>query len=136
MGLFARIQDALNLARFLPKDEQSRQSLAASGGHIMQYHNEANFDVMFAKEYWTGDSRDGRLVNGDGYHYYQLTRDGKILEAFEYYEREDGTSVVSPLPEMRNVHWIEDLGFDDLEVLDVIPESEFQQVKESTFKHS
>jgi hypothetical protein len=58
------------------------------------------------------------------------------LEAFEYYEREDGTSVVSPLPEMRNVHWIEDLGFDDLEVLDMIPESEFQQVKESTFKHS
>jgi hypothetical protein len=120
----------------LPKYVQGRQRLAASGGQIMQHHNEANFDIMFAKEYWTGDSRDGRLVNGDGYHYYQLTKDGKILEAFEYYEREDGTSVVSPLPEMRNVHWIEDLGFDDLEVLDMIPESEFQQVKESTFKHS
>jgi hypothetical protein len=136
MAFFACSQEALNLVRFLPKDWQRWQSLAASGGHIMQHHSEVNFDVMFAKEYWTGDSRDGRLVNGDGYHYYQLTKDGKILEAFEYYEREDGTSVVSPLPEMRNVHWIEDLGFDDLEVLDVIPESEFQSVKESTFKHS
>lgn len=92
-------------------------------------------DIMFAREYWTGDSRDGRLVNGDGYHYYQLTRAGKILEAFEYYEKEDGTAVVSPLPEMRNVHWIEDLGFDDLDVLDPIPEIEFLSIKESLSKH-
>ncbi len=92
-------------------------------------------DVMFAKEYWTGDSRDGRLVNGDGYHYYQITRDGKILDAYEYYEKDDGTYVVSPLPEMRNVHWIQDLGFDDLEVLDVIPEFEFLRIKDATAKH-
>lgn len=88
-------------------------------------------DIVWAKEYWTGDSRDGRLVNGDGYHYYQITRDGKILEAYEYYEKEDGTYVVSPLPEMRNIHWIDDLGFDDLEVLDFISESEYLRIKES-----
>lgn len=88
-------------------------------------------DIVWAKEYWTGDSRDGRLVNGDGYHYYQITRDGKILEAYEYYEKEDGTFVVSPLPEMRNIHWIDDLGFDDLEVLDFISESEYLRIKES-----
>ena len=23
-------------------------------------------EVIFAKEYWTGDSRDGVIVNGDG----------------------------------------------------------------------
>lgn len=93
-------------------------------------------EVIFAKEYWIGDSRDGRLVNGDGYHYYQITREGKILEAYEYYEREDGSFVVSPLPEMRNVHWIQDLGFDDLDVLDVIPEIEYLRIKEATARHS
>lgn len=87
-------------------------------------------DIIFAKEYWTGDSRDGHVVNGDGYHYYQLTPQGKILEAYEYYERDDGTTVVSPLPEMQNIGWIRDLGFEDLEVLDLISESEYQRIKE------
>jgi len=92
-------------------------------------------DVVFAKEYWTGDSRDGRLVNGDGYHYYRITRQGKILDAYEYYEKEDGSFVVSPLPEMRNVHWIEDMGFEDLEVLDFIPEKEYLRIKEANSRH-
>lgn len=92
-------------------------------GHIEQN------DIVFAREYWTGDSRDGHLVNGDGYHYYQITKKGRILEAYEYYEKEDGTYVVSPLPEMLNIDWIEDLGFDDLEVLDFIDESEFESIK-------
>ena len=86
--------------------------------------------LFFAKEYWTGDSRDGQVVNGDGYHYYLITGRGKILEAFEYYERDDGTSVVSPLPEMLNVGWIDDLGFEDFEVLDEITEDEYEAVKE------
>ena len=47
-------------------------------------------ELMYAKEYWTGDSRDGCLVNGDGYHYFRMTKDGRILEAYEYYETEDG----------------------------------------------
>ena len=96
----------------------------------------STFDTVFVKEYWTGDSRDGRLVNGDGYHYYEITSDGKILDAYEYYERDDGTSVVSPLPEMKNVHWIEDLGFEDLDVLDKITPIEFARVKEATYKHA
>ena len=92
--------------------------------------------VVFAKEYWTGDSRDGQLVNGDGYHYYELLPNGKILDAYEFYETEEGTEVVSPLPEMRNVHWIEDLGFSDLEVLDFITESEFTLIKELNIAHT
>ncbi len=92
-------------------------------------------DILFCKEYWTGDSRDGRMVNGDGYHYYQITADGRILDAYEYYEKEDGSFVVSPLPEMRNVHWIEDMGFEDLEVLDFIKESEYLRIKEANAKH-
>lgn len=85
---------------------------------------------MFAKDYWTGDSRDGRLVNGDGYHYYRMTDDGLIEEAYEVYETDDGTEVVSPLPEMQNVNWKKDLGFEDWEVLDFIDEIEFDRVKE------
>jgi hypothetical protein len=92
--------------------------------------NQQDPDIFFAREYWTGDSRDGHIVNGDGYHYYQLTGRGKILEAYEYYEKDDGTSVVSPLPEMLNIDWIGDLGFEDLEVLDPISEFEYFRIKE------
>ncbi|NRA64111.1 MAG: hypothetical protein HRU19_06475 [Pseudobacteriovorax sp.] len=92
-------------------------------------------EVVFAKEYWTGDSRDGHLVNGDGYHYYQITKKGRILEAYEYYEKDDGTYVVSPLPEMLNIDWIKDLGFDDLEVLDFIDESEYECIKHGTHEN-
>lgn len=84
---------------------------------------------QFAKEYWTGDSRDGRLENGDGYHYYRMTANGFIFEAYEVYEKEDGTPVVSPLPEMQNVDWKKDLGFEDFDALDFISESEFEHVK-------
>ena len=35
--------------------------------------------TMFTKEYWTGDSRDGAIVNGDGYHYYRMSEGGFIF---------------------------------------------------------
>jgi hypothetical protein len=87
-------------------------------------------ELMFAREYWTGDSRDGALVNGDGYHYYRMTKTGKILEAYECYELEDGRECANPLPEMLNVNWIDDLGFEDFEALDVIKEIEFSRIKD------
>ena len=33
-----------------------------------------NENQFYAREYWTGDSRDGQLVNGDGYHYFRLKK--------------------------------------------------------------
>lgn len=87
-------------------------------------------EETFTREYWTGDSRDGILVNGDGYHFYRMTKAGQILEAYEYYETEDGREFVSPLPEMLHVHWIDDLGFEDFEALDMIKEYDFQRIKE------
>jgi hypothetical protein len=87
-------------------------------------------ELVFAREYWTGDSRDGALVNGDGYHYYRMTKSGKILEAYECYELDDGRECANPLPEMLNVHWINDLGFEDFEALDMIKECEFSRVKD------
>ena len=75
-------------------------------------------NFMYTKEYWTGDSRDGSIVNGDGYHYFRMKDKGLIVEAYEMYETEEGDKVVTPLPEMHNVCWIDDLGFEDLEALD------------------
>ncbi len=87
-------------------------------------------DVLFyGKEYWTGDSRDGRLENGDGYHYYSIAKSGIIQEAFEVYEKDDGEVIISPLPEMNRVNWYKDLGFEDLETLDEVSAEEFQEVK-------
>ena len=92
--------------------------------------------TLFAKEYWTGDSRDGRLINGDGYHYYEMLDDGKIIDAYEFYESDDGTEVVSPLPEMKNISWLGDLGFEDWEVLDLIKKHEFDRIKTMLVKDS
>ena len=92
-------------------------------------------NTVFAKEYWTGDSRDGQIVNGDGYHYYEMSKEGLIIDAYEFYERDDGTEVASPLPEMKNVSWTKDLGFEDWEVLDTIKKFEFDRVKELTLKN-
>ncbi|MBF0443049.1 MAG: hypothetical protein HQK54_14170 [Oligoflexales bacterium] len=86
-------------------------------------------EFIYTKEYWTGDSRDGNLINGDGYHYYKMSRSGKIFEAYEWYEQDDGVAVVSPLPEMKDVDWIKDLGFEDMEVLDQISKLDFEAVK-------
>ncbi|MEY4631278.1 MAG: hypothetical protein RIQ81_1398 [Pseudomonadota bacterium] len=92
--------------------------------------NESSF--IYMREYWTGDSRDGCLVNGDGYHYYRMSGEGFIFEAYEYYETDDGREVAAPLPEMQNVDWVKDLGFEDMEALDKIDETEFLRVRTLT----
>lgn len=86
-------------------------------------------EYIFTKEYWSGDSKDGGLINGDGYHFFRMEPKGRIIEAYEMYEREDGEEVVTAMPEMHNVSWIDDLGFEDLEVLDQIEEREFDRIK-------
>jgi len=74
------------------------------------------------------------MENGDGYHYYRMTPNGLIFEAYEVYEREDGSQVVSPLPEMQNVDWINDLGFEDFEALDAITERDFEDIRAQVTK--
>jgi hypothetical protein len=88
--------------------------------------------IIFAKEYWTGDSRDGAIVNGDGYHYYRMSGEGLIIEAYEFYETDDGLEVALPLPEMLNINWHDDLGFEDMDALDIVKESEFDRIKDLT----
>jgi hypothetical protein len=95
----------------------------------------ADETYIFAKEYWVGDSRDGVLVNGDGYHFFRMLPQGLIVEAYEVYENEEGEEVVTPLPEMQNVDWIKDLGFEDMEELDMIQEKDFVRVKKLSDSH-
>ena len=85
---------------------------------------------MYRKEHWDGSSKDGILIDGDGYHFFRMQRPGKIVEAYEFYESDDGQEVVTRLIEMEGVDWIEDLGFEDLEVLDTIKEIEFIYIKQ------
>ena len=115
------------------KPAETSSAVATKKPPVVAIPKRMNIDesqLMYAKEYWTGDSRDGCLVNGDGYHYYRMTKDGRILEAYEYYETEEGREFVSPLPEMLNVHWMNDLGFEDFEALDIIQEDDFSHVKD------
>ena len=96
------------------------------------HHHRQLSHWIYTKEYWTGDSRDGAVVNGDGYHYYKMSKNGLIMEAYEFYETDDGVEVASPLPEMLNVNWKEDLGFEDMDALDLIEESEFHRIRDLT----
>ncbi len=89
---------------------------------------------MFTRDYWSGDSRDGHLVNGEGYHYYRMSAEGLICEAYELYETDDGQEVVCPLPEMNNVDWFKDLGFSDMEILDPIAAEEFERIRDLLFQ--
>lgn len=89
-----------------------------------------NDNSHFMRDYWVGDSRDGVLVNGEGYHYLKMDPGGRILEAFEVYETEDGDEVVSFMPELVNVNWLKDLGFEDMESLEAIQISEFERVRD------
>ena len=98
----------------------------------IQHNQNKRHDVIFVLEYWTGDSRDCAVVNGDGYHYYRMSQQGLIIEAYEFYETDDGIEVAAPLPEMQNVSWTEDLGFPDMEALDVIDEIEFTRIRDLT----
>ncbi len=88
-------------------------------------------ECLFVRDFWVGDSRDGSLVNGEGLHYFKMLPHGQIIEAYETYERDDGELVVTPMPEMLDVNWMEDLGFEDLEALDSVSEREFKRVRES-----
>jgi hypothetical protein len=85
---------------------------------------------MFCRETWAGDSRDGKFINGEGYHYFKMSEEGEVLDAFEYYETEEGQEVVTKVPEMKGVHWLKDLGFEDFETLEMIAEHQFDHIKE------
>ena len=60
----------------------------------------------------------------------RVSGEGHIVEAFEVYETDDGLTVVTLLPEMVGVHWKDDLGFTDFDVLDFIAENDFLRIKE------
>ncbi len=83
----------------------------------------------YFKEYWSGDSRDGQLVSGEGFHYFRIEKDGLISEAFEGYETDEGDLVVSLVPEMFKKNWFSDFGYENLDILEGISEKEFSEIK-------
>ncbi len=92
--------------------------------------------MRYVKEYWQGHSRDGRLKDGDGFHFYAMTSEGTIKEAFEVYESPDGEAIASKLPEMLNLNWQKDLGYENDELLENIEEDEFSFVKDLAAERS
>lgn len=88
-------------------------------------------DIFYTREQWFGDSRDGIVTSGEGWHYFKMTVPGKILEAYEVYETEAGDEIVTPLPDLAEIDWIHDFGFEDLEALEKIDRIVFDRVKAS-----
>jgi len=88
-------------------------------------------EEFYAREQWFGDSRDGVVTSGQGWHYFRMTKPGKILEAYEVYETDDGDEVVTILPDLVAVDWIQDLGFEDLEALEMVERRTFERVRKN-----
>lgn len=82
----------------------------------------------YFKEFWYGDPRDGSLENIDGYHYFKINEQGDILEAFEYYEGDDGEEHISAMQDFIGINWFQDLGYEDDELLESIPEIEYLMI--------
>jgi hypothetical protein len=87
-------------------------------------------EIWYCREYWTGDSRDGRYQNGDGYHYFEMKGPGIVLRAFEYYETDEGEEHVAPVPELVGINWFEFFGFEDEELLEPVALREFLYVEQ------
>jgi hypothetical protein len=81
------------------------------------------------REPWFGDSRDGQLVNGEGYHYFQMKGDGVIEKAVEWYESDDGEEHATEIPELVGLNWYEFFGYEDDEILETVPPHEFSYIE-------
>lgn len=84
--------------------------------------------LLYFIEQWSGNSRDGKAQDVDGFHFLKMTPEGDILEAYEAYETEDGVNVVTKVPEMCGVNWLKDLGYQDFDDLESIREEDFEVV--------
>lgn len=87
-------------------------------------------NFLFKRDYWVGNSHDGMIISGSGYHYFRMCCDGLIVEAYEVYENDEGDKIVTPIPDWENVNWINGLGFEDLdEALEDVDEKKFEEIK-------
>ena len=89
-----------------------------------------NDEIWYCREGWNGDSRDGQFINGDGYHYFEMKGDGNILKAYEYYETDDGDEHVTSVSELVGINWFTFFGFEDEELLEIVPEHEFNYIEQ------
>jgi hypothetical protein len=89
-----------------------------------------NCEFVYCKEGWFGNSRDGLLVGGEGYNYFEMTPQGDVLRAYEYYETDEGEERVCEVPDLIGVNWFNYFGFEDDEVLDIVNAGEFLWVED------
>lgn len=89
-------------------------------------------EIWYCREYWTGDSRDGKYLNGDGYHYFEMRGDGNVVRAYEYYESDEGEERAMPVPELVGTNWFEFFGFEDDELLETVTFREFLYIEQLT----
>ena len=87
-------------------------------------------EVWWCREYWVGDSSDGQFLNGDGYHYFKMQGNGKVLSAVEYYETDDGLEKSNILHNLVGINWFEYFGFEDDELLEKVAAHEFEFIKQ------
>jgi len=88
-------------------------------------------EIWYAREYWSGDSRDGQYINGDGYHYFELKGPGHVLRAVEYYETDDGEERAVDVPELVGIDWFSFFGFEENDdLLEIVPEHEFGYISD------
>jgi len=87
-------------------------------------------EIWYCREYWTGDSRDGTYLNGDGYHYFEMKGRGTVLRAFEYYETDEGEEHAMAVPELAGINWFDFFGFEDEELLEQVALREFLYVEQ------
>lgn len=91
-------------------------------------------EIWYCRELWTGDSRDGHFTNGDGYHYFQMQGHGEILKAYEFYETDEGEERVTELPDLVGINWFNFFGYEDDELLEVVPEHVFTLIENQAKK--
>lgn len=86
-------------------------------------------EIWFCREFWSGNSRDGLHVNGEGYYYFKMLGEGKILKAYEYYETDEDEENSLEASELIGVNWFTYFGHNDDELLESVTEHEFEYVE-------
>jgi hypothetical protein len=87
-------------------------------------------EIVYCKEGWHGNSRDGMYLGGEGYTYFEMTGKGEVLSAIEYYETDDGDEKVCEVPELKGINWFAYFGFEDDEVLEIVNAGEYLWIED------
>ena len=92
-------------------------------------YDRGKLEVWFCREFWSGNSRDGLHLNGEGYYYFKMLGDGKILKSYEYYETDEDEENSIEASELIGVNWFAYFCYHDDELLEFVTEHEFNYIE-------